>query len=163
MPKQFVKLFDDRSFFQLTFIRNEKLCDLQIVVSNSEQYFLVLDQMNELDKRDSIYILERIGRDTAPAITLSCMSVDPEEIVLVTSSDHLIKDEDAYKEAIKKAESLANEDYLVMFGITPSHPEKVHRLENRGKIPVVMIETQMGEYTGKDDIVRIEDDFKDSC
>jgi mannose-1-phosphate guanylyltransferase len=37
---------------------------------------------------------------------------------------------------------------------------EVHRLENQGKIPVVLIEAQVGEYTGEDDIVRIEDDFK---
>ena len=37
---------------------------------------------------------------------------------------------------------------------------EIHRLENEGKIPVVMIEVQVGEYTGEDDIVRIEDDFK---
>ncbi len=37
---------------------------------------------------------------------------------------------------------------------------EVHRLENQGKIPVVLIEVQVGEYTGEDDIVKIEDDFK---
>jgi len=37
---------------------------------------------------------------------------------------------------------------------------EVHRLENEGKIPVVLIEAQVGEYTGEDDIVRLEDDFK---
>ena len=36
---------------------------------------------------------------------------------------------------------------------------ELHRLENEGKIPVVLIEAQVGEYTGEDDIVRIEDDF----
>ena len=36
---------------------------------------------------------------------------------------------------------------------------EVHRLENEGKIDVVLIEAQVGEYTGEDDIVRIEDDF----
>ena len=35
-----------------------------------------------------------------------------------------------------------------------------HRLSNPGKIPLVIIEVQVGEYTGEDDIVRIEDDFK---
>ena len=35
-----------------------------------------------------------------------------------------------------------------------------HRIENEGKMPVVLIEAQVGEYTGEDDIVRIEDDFK---
>jgi mannose-1-phosphate guanylyltransferase len=37
---------------------------------------------------------------------------------------------------------------------------EVHRLENQGKIPVVLIEAQVGEYTGEDDIVRIEDDYE---
>ena len=37
---------------------------------------------------------------------------------------------------------------------------EIHRLENKGKISVVMIEVQVGEYTGEDDIVRLEDDFK---
>ena len=37
---------------------------------------------------------------------------------------------------------------------------EVHRLENLGKIPIVLIEAQVGSYTGEDDIVRIEDDYK---
>ena len=37
---------------------------------------------------------------------------------------------------------------------------EIHRLENDREDPVVMIEAQVGEYTGEDDIVRIEDDFK---
>ena len=37
---------------------------------------------------------------------------------------------------------------------------EVHRLENEGKIPIILIEAQVGEYTGEDDIVRIEDDFQ---
>jgi len=37
---------------------------------------------------------------------------------------------------------------------------EVHRLANEGKIPVVLIEVQVGEYTEEDDIVRIDDDYK---
>ena len=37
---------------------------------------------------------------------------------------------------------------------------EIHRLENPGKIPLILIEAQIGEYTGEDDIVRIEDDFE---
>jgi mannose-1-phosphate guanylyltransferase len=36
---------------------------------------------------------------------------------------------------------------------------EVHRLSNEGVLPVVLIEAQVGEYTGEDDIVRIDDDF----
>ena len=69
------------------------------------------------------YLLEPVGRNTAPAIALACLALESEEIVLVTPSDHLIKDETAYLEAIEKAKSLALSDNLVTFGITPQYPE----------------------------------------
>ena len=123
MPKQFVKLFDDKSLFQLTVDRNSKVCDSQFIVSNIEQYFLALDQLTELNKTNNKYLLEPIGRNTAPAIALACMALDKDEIVLVTPSDHLIKDEIEYKKVLDKAKELANEDNLVTFGITPDFAE----------------------------------------
>ena len=113
MPKQFVKLFEDKSLFQLTVQRNCKVCDSQFIVSNTEQYFLALDQLEELGKENNKYLLEPIGRNTAPAIALTCMLLDKDEIVLVTPSDHLIKDEIEYAKILKKAEKLAQEDNLV--------------------------------------------------
>lgn len=74
MPKQFVKLFDDKSFFQLTVERNAKVCESQFIVSNSEQYFLALDQLEELKKINTKYLLEPVGRNTAPTIALACMA-----------------------------------------------------------------------------------------
>ncbi|MCK9257820.1 MAG: sugar phosphate nucleotidyltransferase, partial [Sulfurospirillaceae bacterium] len=102
MPKQFVKLFDGKSLFQLTVERNSKLCNSLFIVSNSEQYFLALDQMEELTIHDSQltshnsrftlhdsqltthYLLEPVAKNTAPAIALACMALDENEIVLVT-------------------------------------------------------------------------------
>lgn len=123
MPKQFVKLFEDKSLFQLTVERNSTLCPQQIIVSNEEQYFLAFDQLEEIFQTNNKYILEPIGRNTAPAIALACMALDPNEIVLVTPSDHLIKDQQAYLSVIKQAEKFASEDYLVTFGVTPTFPE----------------------------------------
>lgn len=123
LPKQFVKLFDDRSLFELTVERNETVCDSQIIVSNAEQYFLAVDQLGELNKENNCYILEPIGRNTAPAIALACMTLSPDEIVLVTPSDHLIKDQDAYQNVLMQAKNLAAQDYLVTFGITPTSAE----------------------------------------
>ena len=130
MPKQFVKLFNDRSLFQLTIDRNRQLCDHQMIVSNAEQYFLAVDQIEEYDQehatsnmQHSTFLLEPVGRNTAPAIALACMALDPEEIVLVTPSDHLIKDEEAYTEVVLEAKALAEEGNLVTFGITPTFPE----------------------------------------
>lgn len=141
MPKQFVKLFNDKSLFQLTVERNSKLCDDIFVVSNSEQYFLALDQLEELTTHSSPltlhhsqftihdsqltthYLLEPIARNTAPAIALACMALDLEEIVLVTPSDHLIKDEKEYQKVVQKAKKHASDDKLVTFGITPTFAE----------------------------------------
>ena len=123
MPKQFVKLFEEKSLFQLTVERNSKVCDSQFIVSNTEQYFLALDQLEELDKNNNKYLLEPVGRNTAPAIALACMALDKEELVLVTPSDHLIKDELEYEKVLEKAKELADKDNLVTFGITPSFAE----------------------------------------
>lgn len=123
MPKQFIKLFEEKSLFQLTVQRNSKVCDTQFIVSNAEQYFLAKDQLKELDKTKSKYLLEPIGRNTAPAIALACLELDPEELVLVSPSDHLIKDEKEYAKVVQKAQKLALENNLVTFGITPTAPE----------------------------------------
>src|SRR3989339_515055 len=108
MPKQFVKLFDDKSLFQLTVERNSAVCDKHLIVSNSEQYFLAFNQLEEINQTNNSYILEPIGRNTAPAIALSCMSLDPQTIVLVTPSDHLINDQYAYAKVIAHAKELAS-------------------------------------------------------
>jgi len=123
MPKQFVKLFNNKSLFQLTVKRNSKICDSQYIVSNAEQYFLALDQLDELKKSNNKYLLEPVGRNTAPAIALACMDIAHDEIVLVTPSDHLIKDVKEYEKVLKQAKELALANNLVTFGITPLFAE----------------------------------------
>ncbi len=125
MPKQFVQIFEGESLFQKTIDRNSKICDKIFIVSNEEHYFLALDQIEE--SKDIVidfrFLLESIAKNTAPAIALACMSLESEEIVLITPSDHLIKDQNRYKEAVDRACELASEDYLVTFGIEPTYPE----------------------------------------
>jgi len=125
MPKQFVKLFEDVSLFQKTVNRNRKLCATQCIVSNTEQYFLAMDQIEEMKTSmySVKYLLEPIGRNTAPAIALACFSLDAEELVLVTPSDHLIKDNNAYIKVVEKAKLLAELGNLVTFGIRPEFAE----------------------------------------
>ena len=123
MPKQFIKLFQGRSLFQLTVERNAKICKGQYIISNTEQYFLALDQLEELNKPATRYLLEPIGRNTAPAIALACFSLDVEELVLITPSDHMIKDELIYAKAIEKAKTFAMQNQMVTFGITPLSAE----------------------------------------
>ncbi len=123
MPKQFVKLFNDESLFQLTVKRNENICDQQFIVSNAEQYFLAVDQLEELNSTHNKFLLEPVGRNTAPAIALACLASNKDEIVLVSSSDHLIKNEKEYAMVLEKAKELAEADNLVTFGITAEYAE----------------------------------------
>jgi mannose-1-phosphate guanylyltransferase len=123
-PKQFVKLFDNESLFQKTIKRNMALADSVSVVINQEQYFMGLDQLEELKlpgKRN--FILEPMGRNTAPAIAMAALAASPEEILLVVPSDHLIEKQADYEAAVKKAVELALDNKLVTFGIKPGYAE----------------------------------------
>ena len=127
MPKQFVHLLGERSLFQETVLRNAS-CSARLVVSNAEQYFLAADQLEELSDRvpgaaKSRFVLEPTGRNTAPALALACLTLDPEEVVLATPSDHLVRDAAKYEEALREAEKLARRGFLVTFGIRPTSPE----------------------------------------
>jgi mannose-1-phosphate guanylyltransferase len=126
MPKQFVKLFQDKSLFELTVERNSKICEKNMIVSNTEQYFLALDQLEsnlKLNIENSTFLLEPVGRNTAPAIALACLALSQDEVVLVTPSDHLIKDEEVYQKVIQKAQEFAQDGELVTFGIKPDFAE----------------------------------------
>ena len=129
MPKQFIKLFGNRSLFQMTVERNKPLCHTQFVVSNEDQYFLASDQIEELNEgskrplKNATFLLEPIGRNTAPAIALACFAIDADQVVLVTPSDHLVKNTDAYEEVLRRGKTLAEAGHLVTFGIRPDKPE----------------------------------------
>lgn len=123
-PKQFVKLFDNESLFQKTLKRNTSFADSFSVVINQEQYFMGLDQLDDLKLNSKKqFILEPIGRNTAPAIAMAAFASNPDEILLVVPSDHLIEKQAAYEEAVKKAAELAGQDKLITFGIKPSYAE----------------------------------------
>ena len=123
MPKQFARLFDGASLFQRTVKTNSRICSAQYIVSNAEQYFLAKDQLEEVGANDVRFLLEPVGRNTAPAIALACLGLDPEDVVLVSPSDHVIRKAEAYEECLRKAEEFAKKGFMVTFGITPTGPE----------------------------------------
>lgn len=125
MPKQFVRLFDTGfSLFQTTVVRNAQLVEKRLIATGKEHFFLSLDQLDDIDKKDhSKFILEPMARNTAPAIALACLSLDPDVIVLVTPSDHLVNNQQEYERVVTQAKSLADTGYIVTFGIKPDYPE----------------------------------------
>ena len=123
LPKQFVKLFNGESLFQITLRRNLLVSDESIFVVGRNHYFLALDQSYGINKNKAKTIIEPFGRNTAPAIALACFTLPRDEIVLVSTSDHLIKKEFEFKNAVDNAVELAKNDQLVTFGVEPLYAE----------------------------------------
>ncbi len=121
-PKQFIRIIEGKSLLQHTALRNHSRCASIMVVTNSEQYFMARDQMDEIDLPTS-YILETVGRNTAPAIALACLTLPLDEMVLVTPSDHHIQDLDAYEAVLDKGMQLGRAGGIVTFGIRPDWAE----------------------------------------
>ena len=121
-PKQYLPLFDGKSLFELTIERNLCVADKLMIIGNKENDHL---SQEALDKFDIEYtkIVEAVPRNTAAAIAFAALAVDEDDILIVTPSDHLIEDKEVYKEAMQKAIELAENDYIVTFGVQPTRPE----------------------------------------
>ena len=129
-PKQFLHLNSksDKSLLQQTQQRIVSVKNLQdpILICNERHRFIVAEQMRELNIKPNAIILETTGKNTAPAIALAAikaLEIDNDAILLVLSSDHLIKDNKSFLRSINSAINLAKEDKLVTFGIIPTSPE----------------------------------------
>ncbi|MCL2197383.1 MAG: sugar phosphate nucleotidyltransferase [Defluviitaleaceae bacterium] len=122
-PKQFCSLVGEKSLFQETVLRNKKLCEKTLVVTNSEQFILAKAQSEQIGFMGVEFLLEPVGRNTAPAIALACLALDEEDVVVISSSDHYIKNLENYMAVVKRAEELAEAGNLVTFGIKPTFPE----------------------------------------
>ncbi|WP_010136884.1 mannose-1-phosphate guanylyltransferase [Ochrovirga pacifica] len=124
-PKQFLKIFEgkERSLFQYTVLRNEALVDDFMLVTNKTQLVMAEAQAKDLGFSIDKKIVEPVGRNTAPAIALAALALDPEDIMFITPSDHMIGDMKEYKLAVQNTIRLAKEGNIVTFGIQPLKPE----------------------------------------
>ena len=130
MPKQFIKLFDDRSLFQRTFERAmlfSKPSEI-FIVTNEAYKFRILDDLRELgiELPGENILLEPMAKNTLPAILWATLKIEEDfgdSVVAVLPSDHVIEANEAYMEAFENAEKLAK-SHLVTFGIKPTRPHK---------------------------------------
>lgn len=127
-PKQFLALIGDFTLFQQTIDRTRKLggTGSPIVVCSEDHRFTVAEQIQELGVSGASILLEPAARNTAPAIALAAMhaiQADTDAMLLVLPADHLIGDETSFTDAVKRAEPLAAQGWLVTFGIRPEAPE----------------------------------------
>ena len=131
-PKQFLVLSGTTSLFQQAIERTNHLGAADIVladtliVTNEEHRFLALDQLREIPDVAATLLLEPIGRNTAPALTLAALHAvasgeDP--ILVVTPADQTVMDPQAFTEALQISIRAAADGSIVLLGITPDKPE----------------------------------------
>ncbi len=126
-PKQFVPFFGPRSLFQEAAARfRAPGFSAPVVVTAHDFRFAAAEQLAALDLTPRALIVEPSPRNTAPAILAAALMLaedDPEALLLVAPSDHLIADPGAFRAAVAKAAPQARSGALVTFGIVPTRAE----------------------------------------
>lgn len=128
-PKQLLSFIGEDSLLQATLRRMEGLTDVELgaplVVCNEEYRFVIAEQLRLMGTKGNI-LLEPVGRNTAPALTLAALAAlrdgsDP--VLLVMPADHVIVDVPRFQMAIRAGMTLAADGAVITFGITPDSPE----------------------------------------
>ncbi|MFJ3486064.1 mannose-1-phosphate guanylyltransferase/mannose-6-phosphate isomerase [Pseudomonas sp. NPDC090202] len=131
MPKPFMRLPDGESLLQKTFNRASGLADVEslLTVTNREVYFRTVDDYRLLNSRkiQLDFLLEPFGRNTAPAIAAAALHVQArhgdDAQLLILPADQLIHDVDAFAAAVADARKVADDGWLVTFGLIPTRAE----------------------------------------
>jgi mannose-1-phosphate guanylyltransferase / mannose-6-phosphate isomerase len=128
-PKQYLSLASKNTMLQDTVLRLKNLVGVEdpIVVCSSHHRFLVAEQLNQINVFDPKILLEPIGRNTAPAITVATIYArkfykSDDFILLVLPADHLIQDNVAFLQTINKGIERALKGKLITFGVLPTDP-----------------------------------------
>ncbi len=125
-PKQYLGIFGELSLLQETVQRFVRFIpeELIYVVSASGQKAILEEQTTNLPAKNLIY--EPVGKNTLPAIGLAALTIsenDPDGIMIVSPSDHLIQNDDLFRQTIESATLIAGKtDGIVTIGITPKFP-----------------------------------------
>ncbi len=122
-PKQYLPIFDGKTLFEKTAERNLNYCNKIIVVGNKENYQLSKEKLVKLGATQYDEIIEACPRNTAAAIAFAAYSASPDDILLVTPSDHLIENDHFYQNSILRGIDLAKNGYMVTFGLKPKGPD----------------------------------------
>lgn len=157
-PKQFSKLMGQDSLFQGS---AKRLAGTgytpPLVVTANDFRFIVTEQLAEADIAPGAVLIEPVGRDTAPAILAAALHLailDPEAVMLVAPSDHVIPDTVQFNETVALALSAAKSGKLVTFGITPDRPETGYgylKVENLSHAATKVAPLPLGEFVEKPD------------
>ena len=136
-PKQFVPLIGNKSLLQLTLERVAQLGGATaaqvLCVAAEEHRYLVVDAM-QAARVNGMVILEPLARNTAAAMALAALKVQPEKWLLFCPSDHHIPDAQAFVALVEQGKSAAQNDAIVSFGIKPSYPSTAYGYIEQGEM-----------------------------
>lgn len=142
-PKQFVSLIGDRTLFQASALRlSGARFAPPLVMTNADFRFIVAEQLDQIGIDPAAILIEPSGRNTAPAILAAALTVardDPQALLLVAPSDHVVPDAEAFGRAVELGAPAAQAGQIVTFGITPTRPETGYgymEAESGGEGPV---------------------------
>ncbi|MGF6371286.1 mannose-1-phosphate guanylyltransferase/mannose-6-phosphate isomerase [Paraburkholderia sp. RAU6.4a] len=130
-PKQLIGLLGEESLLQSTARRleglsaNHPVSEEKIIVCGEEHRFNIAEQLRQVGVAARI-ILEPVGRNTAPALTLAALSLVKEggnAVMVVMPADHAVTDEAAFRRSVANAVRYANDGQIVMLGIVPTRAE----------------------------------------
>lgn len=122
-PKQYLTLFNGKSLFEMTVERNLGIASDVIVVGNTDNRSLSVEALRNAGLHHFHEIVESTPRNTAAAIAFAAFEAKPEDILIITPSDHIINGIEGYKKTIIDAVELARQGSIVTFGINPTRPE----------------------------------------
>jgi mannose-1-phosphate guanylyltransferase/mannose-6-phosphate isomerase len=127
-PKQLLPLVSERTLLQETAARN--LSDVgfaaPLLICNEDHRFLVDEQLRQVAIEPQAILLEPIARNTAPAIAAAALWLlarDPDALMLVQPSDHVVADTEAFHRAVMQGIAAAHAGRLVTFGVKPTRPD----------------------------------------
>lgn len=126
-PKQFTPMIGEETLFQASARRlsGAGFAD-PVILTNAEFRFIVTEQLSAIGQEPGAVLLEPAGRNTAPAILAAALWLaqdDPDALMLVSPSDHVIPDAEAFHKAVASGVPAARNGKLVTFGVTPDRPE----------------------------------------
>ena len=131
-PKPFMKMTDGQSLLLKTYNRAATVTQggQMLTVTNRDYYFMSKDELaraNFVGSISNTFLLEPFGRNTAAAVAMAAMQVAEQfgrdACLLILPADHLIHNLPAFVNAVADAKALAQQGFLVTFGIIPDTPE----------------------------------------
>jgi len=157
-PKPFMELVDGETLAEKTLLRARAVAgDAPVItVTSHDYYFYTRDLYDGLGgSGDKQFLLEPMGRNTAPAIALAAMRVrdiaGKAASMLVMPADHLIADLSAFKTSVREAEKLSAQGFLVTFGIYPTHAETGYGYIRKGGFLTAEGGYRVAEFVEKPD------------